>query len=272
MLVAHLSDCHLAAGALGAEPAAGLMRALGRAAALQPQPDLLVISGDLVERGDAAEYEALREVLAHSPLPVYLATGNHDSRAPLLAAFAGTGHIPAPAGDRRADGQVRYVVEHHDARMVVLDSLVETGQEGSRVPGAGRLGQAQLAWLDEVLAARAQTPTLLVLHHPPIAVGIPFLDGMGLLDAGDLREVVARYDQVRGVLAGHVHRQVTGVLAGAVVSLAASTFRQSALEMATDRPPGYLAEPTSFLLHSLDGVGYVVHTVAVSHAGAVLAV
>jgi Icc protein len=103
-------------------------------------------------------------------------------------------------------------------------------------------------------------------------VGIPFLDGMGLLDAEELAEVVARHEQVRGVLAGHVHRQVTGMLAGAVVSLAASTFRQSALEMASDRPPGYLAEPTSFLLHSLDEAGYVVHTVAVSHAGAVLAV
>jgi Icc protein len=272
MLIAHLSDCHLSAGALAAEPAAGLMRAIGRAAALQPQPDFLVISGDLVERGDAAEYEALRQVLAHSPLPVYLATGNHDRRAALLATFAGTEHLPAPAGDRPDDGQVRYVVEHDEARMVVLDSLVEPGQVGSHVRGAGRLGQAQLGWLDDVLAARAQTPTMLVLHHPPIAVGIPFLDGMGLLDAADLGEVVARHGQVRGVLAGHVHRQVTGVLAGAVVSLAASTFRQSALEMATDRPPGYLAEPTSFLLHCLDEVGYVVHTVAVSHAGAVLAV
>lgn len=65
---------------------------------------------------------------------------------------------------------------------------------------------------------------------------------------------------------------MTGTLAGAVVSLAPSTFRQSALVMADDRAPGYLVEPTSFLLHSLDEAGYVVHTVAVSHAGAVLGV
>ncbi len=156
--------------------------------------------------------------------------------------------------------------------MVVLDSLVEPGPGGSDVRGAGRLGREQLRWLEGELGTRPRTPTLLVLHHPPIAVGIPFLDAMGLLDADDLREVLIRHAQVRGLLAGHVHRQVTGTLAGATVSLAPSTFRQSALEMAGDRPPGYLAEPTSFLLHSLDEAGYVVHTVAVSHAGAVLAV
>jgi 3',5'-cyclic AMP phosphodiesterase CpdA len=272
VLVAHLSDCHLTVGALGAEPAAGLLRAIGAAAAVQPRPDVLVISGDLVEHGTLEEYEVLAEVLSRSPLPVHLATGNHDRRAPLLAVFAGSEHLPLPAGSSAGAGEVRHVVEHEDARVVLLDSLVEPGEDGSHVRGAGRLGPRQVAWLEEVLTERARTPTLLVLHHPPVRVGLPFLDGMGLLDAAALGEVVGRHPQVRGVLAGHVHRQVTGTLAGAVVSSAGSTFRQSALELSSDRPPGYVAEPTTFLLHRLDATGYVVHTVAVSHAGAVLAV
>jgi hypothetical protein len=36
-------------------------------------------------------------------------------------------------------------------------------------------------------------------------------------------------------------------------------------------PPGYLAEPIGFLLHLLDGAGCVTHSVAASHASAVLA-
>lgn len=202
MLVAHLSDSHLTSGVLGAEPAAGLVLAIGRAVALQPQPDVLLISGDLVERGTAEEYQVPREVLARSPLPVHLATGNHDRRVPLLATFAGTAHLPGldPGRDAGA-GRIRYVVEGAAARVVVLDSLVEPRTEDSGVRGAGRLGRDQLDWLEQSLDARPLTPTLLALHHPPIPVGIPFLDAMMLLDADDLREVLTRHGQVRGVLA-----------------------------------------------------------------------
>ena len=59
MLIAQLSDPHLTAGVLGAEPAAGLHRALGRVLALRPRPDCVVITGDLVDHGRTDEYVTL---------------------------------------------------------------------------------------------------------------------------------------------------------------------------------------------------------------------
>ena len=37
------------------------------------------------------------------------------------------------------------------------------------------------------------------------------------------------------------------------MTIAPSTFRQSALRLHDAKPPGYVAEPTSFLLHILHG-------------------
>ena len=55
------------------------------------------------------------------------------------------------------------------------------------------------------------------------------------------------------------------------MTIAPSTFRQSALRLHDAKPPGYVAEPTSFLLHILDGASCVTHSVAISHAAAVSA-
>ncbi|WP_257570961.1 metallophosphoesterase [Streptomyces sp. NP160] len=179
MLLAHLSDPHLPAGALAAGPARALHTALGRAAALDV--DAVVITGDLVEHGRPEEYAVLREVLDDAArsmrAPVLLAAGNHDDGEALVVAFGGTPHL--------AGGAVtHYGVDLPGARLLVLDSAV-------RGRGTGRLGAEQLEWLDAELAAHPDVPALLALHHPPAPVGIPFLDGMGLEDAGALAVVVA---------------------------------------------------------------------------------
>ena len=141
------------------------------------------------------------------------------------------------------------------------------------MPGSpgGHLGQAQLSWLDEALARRPDVPALLCLHHPPMPVGIPFLDGMRLADGEELAAVVGRHPQVVRVLAGHVHRSVTAAFGGTALAVAPSTQLHSGLAPRGGMPH-YLAEPTTFLLHLCIGPEWVTHTVPVSHAAAPVAV
>jgi len=257
MRIAHLSDPHLMRGPLAAQPAANLARALGRALAIQPRPDCVVITGDLADTGHPDEYAALRTILRQCPVPVHLAAGNHDDPAALVARFGDTpylGHGVSPA----------YVVEYPRATLVVANSWVH----GSP---AGYLGPDQLAWIDRALGARPDVPALVCVHHPPLPVGIPFLDGMILDDGPQLADVIARHPHVVRVLAGHVHRDVSALFAGTLMTTAPSTYRQSALRLHDAEPPGYVAEPIGFLLHVLDGTSCVTHSVASSHAAAVTA-
>ncbi len=250
MLIAHLSDPHITSGPLAGRPAAGLQLALARVAGLDPRPDCVVITGDLTDHGRPEEYEALQEIIGEVPVPVHLALGNHDDREAMLDAFAGGPLL-------HSSMEAHYAVEYPEATVVVLDS---------HVPGSpgGRLGEAQLDWLAGVLKRRPDTPAVLGLHHPPVRVGIELLDGMRLVDGEALLEVVGANPNVVRVMAGHVHRTITA----GVVTVAPSTHRQTELELLPGRTPGYLDEPTGFLLHLLGDDSCVTHLVPVSHSGA----
>ncbi len=133
------------------------------------------------------------------------------------------------------------------------------------------MGTDQLAWLDTELSQRLKTPALVAVHHPPVPVGIPFLDGIRLLDADALAEVVGAHPNVVRVLSGHVHRTITAPFAGTFLTTAPSTYRQSALDMTEPGTMGYLDEPTSFLLHQLTDTtagACITHTVPVTGAAA----
>jgi 3',5'-cyclic-AMP phosphodiesterase len=257
MRIAHLSDPHLARGPLAAQPAANLADAIGRVLAIEPRPDCVVITGDLADTGHPEEYAALHAILRRCPVPVHLMPGNHDDPDALIARFGDTPFL--------ADGlSTSYAVQYPEATIIVADSWLAEDP-------AGQLGPDQLGWLDRTLAARPQVPAFVCLHHPPLTLGMPFLDRIMLTDAAEFAQVIRQHPHVVRVLTGHVHRNVSALFAGTLMTAAPSTFRQSALRMHDAELPGYLPEPTVFLLHLLDGADCVTHSVAISHAAAVRA-
>ena len=163
-----------------------LARAVAAVNELVPRPDLAVLTGDLVDHGAPEEYEHLRALLAPLSMPVFVIPGNHDAREPLRTAFHADGYLSA-------DRHLHYAVEDYPLRLVALDTLVDDKHHGS-------LGPDQLAWLDVTLAAQPERPTIIMMHHPPFATGITYMDNYSLDDTAALAEVVCRHPQIERIL------------------------------------------------------------------------
>jgi Icc protein len=256
MLIAQITDFHITAGGRLAygrvDTRTALEACVARLKALDPQPDVILATGDLVDRGTAEEYGLLRELLAPLGPPVLVIPGNHDERRALASAFAAEDYLP------RERATLDYVVEHWPVRLVALDTIVPEA-------GHGALSGEQVAWLDARLAEQPERPTVVIMHHPPFLTGIGHMDDIGLLEGGEaLGAVIARHSQVERILCGHLHRAIQVRWRGTVASTAPSTAHQVTLDLRAGGDATFILEPPGFQLHLWrDGVGLVSHTAAI---------
>jgi len=255
MLIAQISDPHVRpAGQLYQgvvdsnrmfEEAIAHLHALGR------RPDLVLLTGDLVDEGRPEEYAQVRRLLAQLSIPYLVIPGNHDHRENFRTAFADHAYLPAT-------GALHYCIDTHPVRIVALDSCI---------PGLhhGHVDAEGLAWLQRTLEADREKPTLLMLHHPPFTSGIPYMDSYRYIDTAPLEAIVRSVGNIELVLCGHVHRTMLRRWAGTVVCSCPSSTTEIALQLAPDAAPAsYLGRP-GCMLHLWDeAAGMVSH---VSHIG-----
>jgi Icc protein len=213
--ILHLSDCHIprsrGIGSAGVDARVTLTQLLTDCQHLE-RIDLVVVSGDVSDDGSREGYASALELIGRFArdrgVPQVYCTGNHDDRD-AFAAVLGSGHLdqggeqtgylaPSAVGERAA------VSEVGGYRVITLDSLV---------PGQvhGWISEAQLAWLREILAQPSEAGSVLVLHHPPIALDHGWRKSVGLQNAAGLCAAIEGSD-VQVILCGHFHAQITGRL------------------------------------------------------------
>jgi 3',5'-cyclic-AMP phosphodiesterase len=240
LLIAQISDLHIKRqGELAyrrVDTAGALSRLIAELNRFRPRPAFVVITGDLVDAGQTAQYENLDRLLSNLELPFAAVPGNHDERQAFRKIFSSQ-NFTSPAGPANARVSVGPL------ELLLLDSSV---------PGSdyGRLGAETLGWLEAKLADAPDRPAIVFLHHPPFVTGIGHMDRQNLHDAAALRSVLERHPQVRLVAAGHVHRAVTTSFAGVVTTICPASSHAVDLDIAGERAPSFRLEPPGFHLQA----------------------
>lgn len=255
VLIAQITDIHVGFAPDDGEEELNLIRfraTLKRLLEGPNRPDLLVLSGDITDRGDAESFAKTAALLADCPFPVLPLVGNHDSRETLLGAF--------PQVQPAEGGFLHYVVEAGlGLRIVCLDTL-EDGRHG------GAFCEARARWLTDRLAEAPDAPTLIFMHHPPVVVGIDWMDpAPGEPWIERLRGVLEGQPQVQAIHCGHLHRQITTRFAGIPLGVTPSVAPLVAMDLrpidanAPDDRELITTEPPTYALHRWDGESLVSH-------------
>ena len=202
-----LSDIHIdlpGEGQKFPDNLARLEKAINRVNAAYWDADLVVFAGDLVDRGVLqAPYDVFRAALERLDPPYALTVGNHDSRTVFCDVL---GRAYCDDG-----GYVQSAHEFDGIHVLVLDSASDLpapqGFRGARDP-RGQLCARRLDQLERWLRATNGQPVVVVLHHPPLQLGISS-DTMALQDPTAFVDLLVAHGDVRHVLSGHIHMTTT---------------------------------------------------------------
>ncbi len=131
MIIAQISDTHIALDTPDADR--GLRDfevTIADINALDPAPDVIVHTGDIVHNGREDEYAAAIAALAAARAPVYVIAGNKDDRANLHAAFARGGYLAPDSGF------IDYAIEDYPVRLIAIDTSAQEATRATLTPCA----------------------------------------------------------------------------------------------------------------------------------------
>lgn len=200
MKIVQLTDTHLFADIQGemkgCQTARSLQIVLEAVAQRQPRPDLLLLTGDLSQDDTEESYRVLLRLISPLGIPALWLPGNHDQAIALmeqvLSAF--------PASPQKC-------VQQGGWNLILLNS-----SQWNEV--SGRLSDNSLRWLEDRLRQFAPMPTLIALHHPPLAIGSAWMDAIGLQNREALFAVLDQHPQVKLVIFGHIHQEFDQIRRG----------------------------------------------------------
>ena len=240
LLIAQITDLHvkpvgeLAYGQV--DTAASLKRCVAHLNGLRPRPEIVVVSGDLVDSGKPEEYAHLKRLLADLAVPLVALPGNHDRRGPMRQAFPDQPYA-------RSEGAMNLHLPVGPIDLILLDSSVAGEDHGT-------LENETLAWFDATLSSSPQRPALVFVHHPPFVTGIRYMDDMNLTNAADLAAILERHPRARMIATGHVHRAAHTSFAGIPASICPAPNHAVALDLTPEPVPSLIIEPPAFHLHA----------------------
>ncbi len=248
-----MSDIHLTPHGekiIGLDPVASLDRALKHALAEHSDACHLVFTGDLTHYGNQEEYSILKDLIKDIKIPITFLMGNHDKREPFCEVFKSV--------SLDEYGFLQSATSFKDHTLLFLDTLNLPYAEGDK--NKGFLCTDRLAWLEKQLDFAKGRKVIVFMHHPAFPVGFKAMDKIRLKNSNEFFDILDKYKNVIHIIAGHIHRTISGNFRGYGFSIFKSTCHQMPLMFKSDNVKLSAVETPAYGILSLVENGVIVHS------------
>ncbi|MGO2226594.1 MAG: metallophosphoesterase [Psychrobacter celer] len=197
--------------------------------------DLIVVTGDLVNRVKPDIYDHIFAVLQATGIPFACIAGNHDVTDELGydLPFFQRELVAKPADPRLLS---RHVIESAHWQLLFLDSSIAGKVSGEIAP-------SDIDWLCQQLS-HCSKPALIAVHHHLIPVDSDWIDTHMAKNSEDFWRQMSAFTHLKVIISGHTHQEQVRHYQGVTVYSTPSTcyqFKPFADEFAYDKraQPGY---------------------------------
>ncbi|MFS2225975.1 metallophosphoesterase [Pantoea sp. B65] len=203
-------------------------------------PDVLVLTGDLIDDQWYEGYQLISERLSQKPWPSLVLPGNFDARYLMRSIWGAQRWADDAPGE-----SLHFVYDTGNLRLIGLDSTIDSAVSENIM--------SHLAWLKKQLQNGSMPASLLFLHHHVVESGIPSLDDTLFYGAGELAELIMCIpDKPLAIACGHVHRPVAGNFAGVPAYICGSVCPANPVWFGSDHVPP-VNDPPALMIHRYSG-------------------
>ena len=248
-----MSDIHLTSNGskiIGLDPIKKFESALKHISHTHSDAIHLVLTGDLAHNGTVTEYEILKDMLVNINIPVTFMMGNHDCRKNFCKVF------PFVKLDEFEFLQSALYFKEH--ALLCMDTL--NSNHSIDTKHHGFLCERRLSWLENQLELVKGKKVILFMHHPPCPVGFKAMDKIRLINADEFFKILGKYKNIIHIIAGHIHRTISGNIRGYSFSIFKSTCHQMPLMFDSENVKLSSVEPSSYGILCLNDSGVIVHS------------
>jgi 3',5'-cyclic AMP phosphodiesterase CpdA len=204
----------------------------------------------MTHSGHISEYELLKEATNSYKIPITFMFGNHDNRSNFTKVF--------PDVSLTSEGHLQKKIVLGNDVLFCLDTL--NSDPHFEREHEGKLCEKRLKWLEQELIQVKNKRVSIFTHHPPHNIGFPGMDKIKLSNSADLFNIIKKYQNIKHIFSGHIHRLISGTTNNIGFTIFKSTCHQMPMDLLSVGSSLSVAEPAAYGIVLFDDQSIIAHT------------
>ncbi|MDA9734632.1 metallophosphoesterase [SAR116 cluster bacterium] len=240
--IAQISDTHLLCPSKASETdivkqrIENLKRCVDSINNLDPQPDIVIHTGDVTQNGKVEEYKIADTILKKLKQRIFFTPGNRDNKPNLRKIFT-------QSLSEKTDKEFYiYSIEFKGFKLISMDSFCCNSNKGE-------LTSSKIKLLSNELFQSRRLPTAIFMHHPPYNVSDNKFERIEYVDIEEVKKFhyfLKNKSNIVALFCGHIHKNFESNIG----HIKTFTMPSIATDLSWDKEISKKSKNIQYLLHS----------------------